>query len=364
LTAAYPDFLQARCTRYRYRYSECRRCADACPHDAIGLSDEGAGIDGARCQNCGLCASACRTGAWNAANVPRVELLKQAIKAPQWSFACAPSGEAADAIVPCLGALDATMLAYLGKRGIPVELRGSEHCARCAQGSKGAAQIDANLEAAAMLREASGETWAPVTIAAGAPESRARADGFVPGRRQLFRRLAGRAATEIRHAAEPAGAPEPVPDQAIRAARSFVTEQRELMQIVARTRERRPFRVREHEALPLMKLALAEGCTSCEACFRACPSGALQVRETDTAWSLTFKLDCCVACEVCLEVCQPAVLHPVPEFDVAPGAAELTLRALDKQRCGRCDRAFVSPAPAQMCGICTDDEDAFDAIYG
>jgi ferredoxin len=364
LTAAYPDFLQARCTRYRYRYSECRRCADACPHDAIGLSDEGAGIDGARCQNCGLCASACRTGAWNAANVPRVELLKQAIKAPQWSFACAPSGAAADAIVPCLGALDATMLAYLGKRGIPVELRGSEHCATCAHGARGAAQMDAHLEAAAMLREASGETWAAVTVAAAAPERRARADGFAPGRRQLFRRLVGRAATEVLHAAEPAVVSEPVPDKAIRAARTFVTEQRELMQIIARARERGCFLVREHEALPLMKLVLADGCTSCEACFRACPTGALQVRETDTAWSLTFKLDHCVACEACLEVCKPAVLHPVPEFDVAPGAGEVALRVLNKQRCSRCDRAFVSPAPASMCGICADDEDAFAAIYG
>lgn len=364
MTAAYPEFRQTRCTRYRFRYSECRRCADACPHDAIGYSDEGASVDLARCQNCGLCATACRTGAWNAGNVPRVELLKQAIKATQWSFACAPSGAAADAIVPCLGALDATMLAYLGKRGIPVELRGAEHCGECAHGAKGAAQIDANLEATAMLREASGETWAAVTVAAAPTENRASVAGFAPGRRQLFRRLVGRAATEVRQAAEPVIAPEPVPDRAIRAARVFVTEQRELAQIIARTKERSAFPVREHEALPLLKLALAEGCTACEACARACPTGALQVRESDTAWSLAFRFDHCVACEVCLEVCQPRVLYPVREFDAAPGAALVVLHALNKQRCRRCDRAFVSPAPAEMCGICADDETAFDTIFG
>jgi ferredoxin len=363
LTAAYPEFRQTRCTRYRFRYSECRRCADACPHDAIGLSDEGASVDVARCQNCGLCSSACRTGAWNTGNVPRVELLKQAIKAPRWSFACAPSGATAEAIVPCLGALDATMLAYLGKRGIPVELRGSEHCVRCAHGAKGAAQIDANLEATTMLREAAGEAWAAVTVAASSPESPARPTAFVAGRRQLFRRLLGRAATEVQRMAEPVVAPEPVPDTAIRAARAFVTEQRELVQIVAKTKERDPFLVREHEALPLMRLALADGCTSCEACFRACPTGALQVRETDATWALTFRLDHCVACEVCLEVCQPRVLHPVSEFDISPGAAEIVLHSLNKQRCRRCDRAFVSPAPAEMCGICVDDEAAFDTIF-
>ena len=364
MTAAYPEFRQTRCTRYRFRYSECRRCADACPHDAIGLSDDGASVDVARCQNCGLCSSACRTGAWDAGNMPRVELLKQAIKAPQWSFACAPSGADADAVVPCLGAIDATMLAYLCKRGIRVELRGAEHCIACAHGAQGAPQIAANLEAATILHEAAGDAWTAVTVVASSPENPARPVAFVPGRRQLFRRLLGRAATEIQHAADPVVVPEPIPDKAIRAARALVTEQRELLQIIAKTGERAPFRVREHEALPLMRLALAEGCTSCEACFRACPTGALQVRESETAWSLGFRVDLCVACEVCLEVCQPRVLHPVSEFDIAPGAAEDVLRALNKQRCRRCDRAFVSPAPTELCAICVDDETAFDTVFG
>jgi rubrerythrin len=35
-----------------------------------------------------------------------------------------------------------------------------------------------------------------------------------------------------------------------------------------------------------------------------------------------------------------------------------------KQRCARCDRHFVSPAPQQSCPICRDDEDAFTAIFG
>lgn len=362
MIAAYPEFSQTRCTRFRYRYSECRRCADACPHDALELSDEGARADSSKCRNCGLCASACRTGAWSAGNVPRVELLKQAIKAPSWSFACAPSGAAADAFVPCLGALDAAMLAYLGKRGISVELRGAHHCADCAHGAKGAAQIDANVDAVVMLRAASGERWAELTVATAPANGRANEARFASGRRQLFRRLFARSAAKAE--AEPSAAASPsVPDQAIRAARPFVTEPRELLQIVAK-KEEGEFVAREHEALPLMKLALAEGCTACEACFRVCPSGAIQVRETDTAWSLAFDLDRCVACEACLEVCKPRVLRPVAEFDIAPGAGETVLHALNKQRCARCDRAFVSPEPAQMCPICADDEVAFDAIFG
>ena len=51
------------CTRYRYRYSECRRCADACPHEAIELTDEGVSVSDADCRQCALCAAACPTEA-------------------------------------------------------------------------------------------------------------------------------------------------------------------------------------------------------------------------------------------------------------------------------------------------------------
>lgn len=362
MIAAYPEFRQSRCTRYRYRYSECCRCADACPHDAIALDDEGAAVDAARCQNCGLCSAACRTGAWDAGNLRRVDLLKQAIKATHWSFACAPSGAVGDSTVPCLGAVDASMHAYLAKRGIAVELCGARHCTRCVHGAKGAGQLASQTEALAMLRAASGEPWAPLTIVVDEVKGGNPSAGFAPNRRQLFRRLLGRAATEMQ-APLPA-AVEPIPDKAIRAARPFVSEPRELMQIVARKREGGAFVVREHEALPLLKLVMQDGCTACEACFRACPSGALQVRETDTSWSLAFNADHCVACEVCLEVCRPQVLRPAPEFDATPGAAEMVLHSLAKQRCRRCDRAFVSPEPAAACAVCTDDESAFDAIFG
>lgn len=359
-----PELHHTRCTRYRFRYSECRRCADACPHEAIVFADDGASIDASRCRNCALCASACRTGAWDSPGVRRVDLLKRAIKSPSWSFACAPSGAAAEAVVPCLGALDAAMLAYLAKRGIAVELRGLGHCASCGHGSRGAVMVEGMLEAVDMLGMASGETWAAVTRAADTSPDGGKKDAFASGRRHLFRRLLGGVAQEVARAAGPPLARESVPDKAIRAARTFVTEPRELLQIAARTAERAAFPVREHEALPLISLALKDGCTACEACFRACPTGAVQVRESDTAWSLAFRVDACVACEVCLEVCQPRVLGTQDGFDIAPGAKETVLHALVKQRCRRCDRSFVSAHPAHECPVCADDEMAFDAIFG
>lgn len=363
MTVSQPEFHNARCTRYRYRYSECRRCAEACPHDAIALLDEGIRLDAARCQNCALCSTACPTAALGADNLPRLDLLRRAIKTERFSFACVPSGVAADAVVPCLGALDAGMLAYLAKRRIAAELRGSHHCAQCAHGAKGKAQLAAQLDAADALENAAvSEDWLAARLVE-APDGAEATTDFHAGRRQLFRRLIGRGVDEVARAVAPA-AELPVEEKAIRAGPWFVPEMRELLTIVCKRKDGAPFRLGPQAALPLADIRLKRGCTACEACFRVCPTGALQIREDDESWNLAFAIDRCVGCGVCLEVCQPRVLYPAETFDAAPEREPAVLRQLAKQRCHRCDRFFVSPEPCETCPVCTDDEDAFTAIFG
>jgi Pyruvate/2-oxoacid:ferredoxin oxidoreductase delta subunit len=364
VSAFIPEFRASRCVRYRFRYSECRRCADACPHDAVDLTDEGVFLDGARCRNCALCASACRTEALVPGNLPRIELLKQASRQPGFSFACAPSQAPGDAIVPCLGALGVAAFAYLAKRGIPVELRGTGHCAECAHGAKGAAQLELNLEALERLRDAAKpDDWAAITVD-GADRKETETVRHLSSRRQLFRRLIGRGVDEVVRSVGPQ-AQHPVPEKAIRAGRPFLTAERELLQLALKNGEEgRSIALKPHAALPLMQLRLKSGCNTCEACFRACPTGALQVRESSTAWALSFEHDRCVSCGVCSEVCQPKVLYEQEEMNAAPGREPAILLAMHKQRCGRCDRSFVSARAVEVCPVCTDDEDAFSAIFG
>ena len=363
MAVSLPEFHSARCTRYRYRYSACRRCADACPHDAVELLDEGIRLDAARCQNCALCTAACPTAALGADNLPRLDLLRRAIKATRFSFACAPSGLAADAVVPCLGALDAAMLAYLAKRRIAVELHGSHHCAQCAHGARGEARLALNLQAAdALENAATPEAWQGAMLAEASGQADAGTD-FRASRRQLFRRLVGRGIDEVARAARPP-ADLPVEEKAIRAGPWFVPEMRELLQIVCKCKDGEPFRIGPNTALPLMDIRLKRGCTACEACFRVCPSGAMQIREDDDSWNLSFAIDRCVGCGVCMEVCQPRVLYAAETFDASPEREPAILRQLAKQRCNRCDRHFVSTEPCETCPVCSDDADAFAPIIG
>jgi len=364
VTVSFPEILPSRCVRHRFRYSECQRCVDACPHDALTLGEEGVALDEARCQDCRLCVSACQTAAL-AARPSAIELLRQAVKSSAFSVACAPSGMEADAVVPCLGALDAVALAYLAKRRIPTELRGSHHCGDCAHGKRGSAQLALNLEALEQLRAAAGalEPWGDVVLVDPAVEESLRLRPVDTGRRQLFRRFAGRAVGELARDETPAE-PLPVPDRAIRASAPFVPDQRELLQIVGKLGDGAPFPMALHDAVPVLDLRFGAGCNACEACFRVCPTGALMVEEGFDRWALTFAIDRCVGCEVCLEVCQPGALSAAGVVDIAPHPVRRVLRSLSKQRCARCDRFFTSPEPRETCDICADDEDAFSAIFG
>jgi formate hydrogenlyase subunit 6/NADH:ubiquinone oxidoreductase subunit I len=359
-----PEYRASRCTRFRYRYSGCNRCADACPHEAVELSDEGIKISAEACQNCALCAAACPTEALLADNLPRIEVLKRTTKRPEVTFACAPSGFKGDEIVPCLGALDAAMLAYLASRGVAVTLAGTQHCAECARGEHGEARMGLNLEAAESLRRVAGnDKWAAISVP---DESETVTDkaGHSPSRRHLFRRFVGRGADQLTRPVS-AGEAQPVPLKAIRFAAPFSTAGRELLQILFNTPRGTRTPLPAHTALLAAQVDIRPGCIACEACARACPTGALQIRESATAWQLGFEFTRCVGCGVCVEACQPHVLYFRDEMEnLAKSPDPVTLHALGKQRCTRCDRFFISPTPEDICPTCEGDDADFASLFG
>lgn len=358
-----PEFRRERCTRYRFKYSECTRCQDACPHEAVNLSDGGASIDAARCRECGLCVAACQTEALVTDKLPHIQLLKQAgAKAAGFSIACIPSQAEGDAKVPCLGALDATMLAYLSARKIKLELRGAWHCETCPHGTSGQAMIAYARDGVATLRGQadSGEHWSNIVFA-GPPEESAKPVAVNHARRQMFRQVFGRAMDEALKDTPAA----PVPMKAVRVAAPTSTIRRELLQIVWPRKAVGEFAL--DDTLPSSHFEVNDACNQCELCVRVCPTGAIGLAETDEAWRLTFQFNRCVACDVCIEACQPHALERQTSVAIATGLSKepVTLRNRPKQRCKRCDRFFMPANAAEtLCQICADDDKDFGAIFG
>ncbi len=213
---------------------------------------------------------------------------------------------------------------------------------------------------AVALPQASANTGAQAR--ASKREECAPSDALRAQRRGFFRRVA--------HAGAPVPAAKPVanavaiPLRAIRAARATPSAQRDLLQMLGLAKTTVPLAA--HACLPAGDLHLDAGCTGCEACARACPTAALQVRENTSAWALGFEAALCVACGVCTEACQPRVLHltetvPAAHFSKREPTA---LHGMPKRRCKRCDRSFIVTSESALCETCTGDEEDFDAIFG
>jgi ferredoxin len=357
-----PGFRAERCVRYRYSYSACSRCADACPHEAIRLFDAGVEVLGERCKHCGLCAVACQTEALNQNGVSANYLLKMAGESVWMTIACAPSALAGTVVVPCLGAVHPVVLAELSRQDITVELAGAEHCAECAHAGKGIDMIRSNLDAHGILCSA-GEPapYAPITLRSGESEESGEHEKLDASRRSLFHRIFGHSVDVMSGKFEAA----PAAPKAIRAAAPFLPDRKVILNKLYATDGEDAITVARHDVLPAEDWEVVHGCTYCEACVRVCPTGALQLLESNTAWRLAFLNDRCVACDVCAEVCQPKVLRQMNAEEVIINKQKgRLLAAVSKRRCARCDRVFVNESGGEICPICSGDDDDFASIFG
>lgn len=361
--ASQPELRISHCTRYRYRYSNCSRCADVCQYDALALSEEGISIKASACRNCSLCVSVCPTQALTTLELQRGDILKRASARATLTISCAPSELKGDEVVPCLGSVDAATLAHLSSRGVQLTLAGTQHCSDCAHGENGAQQLELHLQAVAELKSATGGAhWGDIVMPVKCGGQDSKADGSA-ARRHLFRRFIGRGVDQI---ARPVteGDAIPTPLKAIRFARQFSTPGRDTLQaLLDETVNGGTSPLPAHPAILAAQVEARNGCTACEACARACPTGAIQVGESGVGWELSFEFSRCVGCNVCTEACQPRVLHLAPTMRDWQ-AHTVVLQTRSKQRCSRCDRFFVSPEPAEMCPVCSGDDEDFASLFG
>ena len=221
-----------------------------------------------------------------------------------------------------------------------------------------------HLEAVGVLRATVGDSrWANISLRDSGDAEHVEM-GHDAGRRHLFRRLLGRTADDVARAIS-SDEPQPVPLRAVRFAAPVSVAGRELLQILLDGAPENATPQPYHEELFAGRIEIARGCTACEVCARACPTGAMQIRESGVGWELAFHMSRCVGCGVCVEACQPQALR----FKENLGAREaaktpVTLHRLAKQRCGRCDRLFISSEPEEICPICHGDDADFASIFG
>ena len=337
----------ARCLALQSTHSACSRCQEVCPAEAIRLTGQDVTLDEGACLGCGLCLTACPTGALSYPALSWPDWIARAVGQSQeghLSLSCAHAASTAVMSLPCLGLLDDDLLLALAAQGVRTLSLRSADCSTCPlsagpliEGYLARAQSrwPGALEVTWQRGEdrTAPDLWASLEAMAHPPEA-------AVGRRGFLALMARQAKAVL---SEPAPAAPSTPSLADSAALS--PSRRTLLQTLGQG---------GGPAFPRYTIGPAcDDCQDAEAlCARFCPSGALQRLRSGDFVGFVFQPELCLACDQCLDLCPQQAIE---RADDAAGRGPLLLRRLAVRRCTRCGQETTALVEG-LCPACRRQE--------
>ncbi len=287
-----------RCVHDLTPQASCRRCASACPHDALALTDQALTFDEEACTGCGHCRAACPDAA---ISLPGPTFSPVVDKDTGDAYlACTraiPQGGAGT--LPCLHALGEHDLTRYADDGAPRLHLARGACADCPQ--RAVVTIEDHAAAVNRLRASRG-CQQLVLVDETAPCWRHQVAAISVQGRKLD---ATRRALFAGFFRQPAAAlQKTVPEDLARYA-------------------------------PLIDAA---ACSGCDACARICPHGAISLSRDEHGLHYATAPRACTGCGLCSDLCQDGAVR-VGAF--APAGPVRV--ALVERRCTRCGVPFHEP---------------------
>ncbi|MBI5492640.1 MAG: 4Fe-4S binding protein [Deltaproteobacteria bacterium] len=327
-----------RCQRRRYAKSDCALCAEACP--AAGcVTFEGASVvvDSSVCVGCGICTTACPTGALELKGLPEKGLLEKLQSCsespdgniPDLNFDCGlgPGGGSLEILsnnsppgttlvrIPCLAMLKESHLAALILSGVKAITLHAGRCPQCSF-SEGRKIIGKTVTYARNIIEGAGIS-ASISIDSEMPE---------PVGRGLFSRKGGRKTREISASPELSRRElftffkEKAKESAKEKILGYTKGQKEvctpdevpprrsiLLDALNRLNLQNFSNFKEG-GFPAHNIRISERCSACGRCEAFCPTGAIKRTGMDGEARIEFCQALCMGCHKCGEFCPEGAL--------------------------------------------------------
>lgn len=282
-----------RCLNLVHRDAGCRRCADACPVDAISLEHPAPILDPEACVACGVCVAVCPTDVFGPDDRTEQTLLRSvALAEPaDLGVVCVrrddPTAAPLDVTsvvthLRCLGSLDTADLLALSADGRrPVWLDDSL-CDDCPIGAVHGVITRTTAEANSLLGSAHHIRLASAADATSSVREIIDCEHPRFTRRAFFRSLRD-ATTDLAEDGDDGIIPH---------------SRRRLLKVLPEIES-----IEAVEA-PFADVTIdADRCTACGSCSRFCPTDALLQTDDKTTFSITFLPSVCLDCGICAVAC-------------------------------------------------------------
>lgn len=336
------------CVRSLSLKAGCEACQSACPEGAIALNGvrDTVVVHLKQCTDCGLCAAACPTDAFDA---PFDVAAFVAASGPE--LRCGEGG------LPCIGALSTEDLIVLACRHRELQV----HDGPCDSRDPGHLLAHQRVQEVLRFIEDSSVRSRVQWVAdeqLGAPRPAPPSTTSPPpapervssGRRRLIGMfvppLNETKSAELVH-----------PDRLDRTRMQQVPRRRRRMlaALPPSIEARSPSRAQEQVSFYSTKQLSAEACTACSVCVAVCPTGALQAPRS--LREIRFDTSRCTKCGLCHDVCDPDAITLAPETSLADllDFGPRMLSRLAVASCAECGVRFRKLRPDQ--GLCERCED-------
>jgi len=359
-----------RCLNPRYRLAHCDVCVNACPQQAITISDTNVTIESMLCNNCGICVSDCPTGVFQHEHFDSFKLLEWARGNEEIHISCPASdisnGEVAN--IPCLGILTEPLLAALYGHGVErIYLYGMDACSACPT-RIGKNRIDAVMQysdskiPALLQTQKTNASDDKGDYPDRFPKSIHASHEPVLGRRQFLSVFSRKSAAAIipnavKYLIEENNMPDAQPD--------IGGDEHILMHkhVPAIHRLSVMTLFSEHsksDTSHFHTITANDACTGCRICAVRCPTGALLWHENPDEANLEFRALACIGCRLCISICPYDALSMSTQndADMLRKDAQTTLFHSPQKQCANCGERFLAyDLTSIYCLSCNNEKD-------
>jgi Pyruvate/2-oxoacid:ferredoxin oxidoreductase delta subunit/coenzyme F420-reducing hydrogenase delta subunit len=360
------EYIPHRCPPWLYNKAQCRLCVNYCPQECLEFKEGGIVINEERCTDCGICTTACPSGALRMHGFHDRDLLErlkdQVGDAERFVFTCS-SGEALKKVklhkgsslikVPCVGILKETHLIELFRSGgKEIWLRLS--CDDCSslRGREIMNQTAHYTRTLLHFLTIEGEVVISEDFPVVKKGKRVKPREILPAphysRRDFFSLFSHKVKSfnESKSGENEDGLYQP-PD-------AELPEKREILLEMLNSWEAIRESVVKKRSFPLYQLKINDNCTLCDKCALFCPTGAINRIENNEEARIDFRFSFCVGCYQCDELCPEDALYSLEEIKISSLMRDevSVLYKKGKKVCPQCEKPFLPRAGFETCISC------------